>query len=152
MERIKKKKGKRVANVPASKEAQLFLRKDVKSLSKKVSSLTSSNAKIKKDLEGARSAEASAKEAMKGAVEKVAGSTKLLSADKAVIETRGKLMQEYLLGKNDTWDVEKEIDLWEQWKKLKALDVDEEGEDGEEGTEPKEQIDTVVEGKVSEDN
>ncbi|KAK1563897.1 hypothetical protein Q3G72_034845 [Acer saccharum] len=89
-------------------QAQLFLRKDVKSLSKKVSSLTSSNAKIKKDLEGARSAEASAKEAMKGAVEK--------------------------------------------WKKLKALDDDEEGEDGEEGTESKEQIDTVVEGKVSEDN
>ncbi|KAK0577798.1 hypothetical protein LWI29_000289 [Acer saccharum] len=73
------------------------------------------------------------------------------AVDKDVIETRGKLMQEYLLGQNDTWDAEKKINLWEQWKKLKALDIDDEGDDGEKGVEPNEQIESIDE-RVSEDN
>ncbi|KAK1557038.1 hypothetical protein Q3G72_016580 [Acer saccharum] len=136
-------------------QAQLFLRKNVKSLSKKVSSLTSSNAKMKKDLNEAKYVEAGAKEAMKGAVEKLSEADAFerldKAVDKAVIETRGKLMQEYLLGQNDTWDAEKKINLWEQWKKLKALDIDDEGDDGEKGVEPNEQIESINE-RVSEDN
>ncbi|KAK0571605.1 hypothetical protein LWI29_018762 [Acer saccharum] len=142
-------------------QTHLFLRKDLRNLSKKVTSLTFSNAKIKKELEEARCAEAGAKEAMKGAVDKLAGlkrenaslqaslkssedklsqTDKMLTdalerldkaVDEAVIETRGKLMQEYLLGHTDTWDPEKEIKVWDQWKELKALKIDDEG-DGEE--------------------
>ena len=96
-----------------------------------MSSLTSSNAKIKKELEEARSVEVGAKKAMKGAVKKLTGleeekarlkaslesSEKKLfqsegledtlerldkAADEAMIETRGKLMQEYLLGETNT--------------------------------------------------
>ncbi|KAK1592162.1 hypothetical protein Q3G72_020456 [Acer saccharum] len=53
-------------------QTQLFLRKDVRSLTKKVTYLTSSNAKMKKKLEEARSTETRANEAMKEAVNKLA--------------------------------------------------------------------------------
>ncbi|KAK0604145.1 hypothetical protein LWI29_012518 [Acer saccharum] len=118
-------------------------KKEVKNLSRKVSSLTFSNAKIKKDLMEERSVEFGAKEAMKGTIEmhaglekenarlraflessekKLAQSDELLvdalerlnkATDEAVIETRGKIMQEYLLGQTNTWEAQKDIDVWE---------------------------------------
>ncbi|KAK2641847.1 hypothetical protein Ddye_023610 [Dipteronia dyeriana] len=83
----------------------VFIRKDVKNLSKKVSSLTSSNAKIKKDFYEDRSAEAGAREAMKVANDKLPD-----------------LKEENL---------DKDIKIWEQWKSLKELEANDEDEDEE---------------------
>ncbi|KAK2642175.1 hypothetical protein Ddye_023938 [Dipteronia dyeriana] len=54
-------------------QTQFFFKKDVKSLSKKVISLTSFNTKMKKKIEEARFADVVAKEAMKEASGKLAG-------------------------------------------------------------------------------
>ncbi|KAK0586772.1 hypothetical protein LWI29_012050 [Acer saccharum] len=108
--------------------AQLFRRKDVKSLSKKVSSLTSSNVKIKKVLEEARSAEAGAKEAMKGAIVK--------DAKKEIdLWEQWKKLKTLDVDDDDGDDEEKSVESNEQ------NDVDVEGKVSEDD-----------EGKVSEDN
>ncbi|KAK1562937.1 hypothetical protein Q3G72_019456 [Acer saccharum] len=57
------------------------------------------------------------------------------AADEVVIQTRGKLMQQYLLGETDAWHAAKDIKIWEQLKELKEL------EDEVEDVQPKEQFD-----------
>ncbi|KAK3212379.1 hypothetical protein Dsin_017085 [Dipteronia sinensis] len=74
MDRLEKKKGMKAASSsvlqfdvliekipPSAFQCQLFLKKDLKSLAKKVTSLTNSNSKLKKELEDAKSSEVEAK-------------------------------------------------------------------------------------------
>ncbi|KAK0607075.1 hypothetical protein LWI29_008907 [Acer saccharum] len=145
-------------------QSQIFLRKDVKNLSKKFTSLSSSNSKLKKEVRETKSgAEKALKEVsdklakveeenarlrafLKSSKENMSQTDDMLvdvierldkATDKAVIQTRGRLMQQYLLGETDTWDVAKDIEIWEQWKKLKEL------EDEVEDVEPQEQFDAA---------
>ncbi|KAK0573021.1 hypothetical protein LWI29_001975 [Acer saccharum] len=149
----------------------IVARKDVKKLSKKVASLSSLNSKLKKEVEETKTvAEKALKEvsdklakaeeenaqlraSLKSSEEKVSQTNEMLTyaierldkaTDEAVIQTRGMLMQQYLLGETDTWDATKDIKIWEQWKELKEL------EDEAKDVEPKEQSDTA--GQVSKDN
>ncbi|KAK1586673.1 hypothetical protein Q3G72_004906 [Acer saccharum] len=145
-------------------QSQIFLRKDVKNLSKKVASLSSSNSKLKKEVKETKSgAEKALKEAsdklakaeeenaqlrasLKSIEEKVSQIDKMLAyaierlgkvADEVVIQTRVRLMQQYLLGETNTWDAAKDIKIWEQWKELREL------EDEAEDVEPKEKSDAA---------
>ncbi|KAK1592396.1 hypothetical protein Q3G72_024187 [Acer saccharum] len=145
-------------------QSQIFHRKDVKNLSKKFTSLSSSNSKLKKEVRETKSgAEKALKEVsdklakveeenarlrafLKSSKENMSQTDDMLvdvierldkATDKAVIQTRGRLMQQYLLGETDTWDVAKDIEIWEQWKKLKEL------EDEVEDVEPQEQFDAA---------
>ncbi|KAK2652694.1 hypothetical protein Ddye_012550 [Dipteronia dyeriana] len=128
-------------------QSQLFLRKDVKSLSNKVSTLTSSNIKRKKEGDKAKS---DLERFAKNSPEKLAraeednarlratliASEKKLSdideiftdalekldkaINEAVIQTRGVLMYQYLQGETDSWKPEEHIEVWEPLKKLPA--------------------------------
>ncbi|KAK2642634.1 hypothetical protein Ddye_024397 [Dipteronia dyeriana] len=134
-------------------QSQLFLRKDVKFLSKKVSTLTSSNSKLKKKVKKAKydlerltkeSAEKLAKTEVANArlrAVMVASEKKLSdiddmladvlekldkAADEVVIQIRGELMHQYLHGETNSWRPEEDIEVWESWKKLNELEqVDE---------------------------
>ncbi|TXG59614.1 hypothetical protein EZV62_014187 [Acer yangbiense] len=160
-------------------QSQLFLRKYVKNLSKKVSSLTFSNSKIKKELDEARSSEVRAKEAMKESVagleeeaarlkaslkssedklsqidERLAEVMERLDevADEVVIETRGKLMHEYLYGVTESWNPDKDIKIWEKWKALKELEVDDEEAGEKKGNEAASGLEKETVGSHAGDN
>ncbi|KAK0576279.1 hypothetical protein LWI29_014855 [Acer saccharum] len=117
---------------------QVLVRKEVKTLSKKVTSLSSSNLKLKKEVEETKSeVERVLKEAttkLTGLVEENAWlKTSLKSSedklsetdeqlantmerlnkaiDEVVIQTMGKLMHQYLYGVMDTWEPEKDIKI-----------------------------------------
>ncbi|KAI9178093.1 hypothetical protein LWI28_022617 [Acer negundo] len=66
------------------------------------------------------------------------------AANEAVIQTKDRLMQQYMLGETDTWDAAKDIEISEQWKNLEEL------KDEVEDVEPKEQSD--VTGQVNKDD
>ncbi|KAK2662802.1 hypothetical protein Ddye_001376 [Dipteronia dyeriana] len=40
------------------------------------------------------------------------------AVEKVVIKTKGKIMQEYLLGHTNSCNTDKDIKMWEQWKEL----------------------------------
>ncbi|KAK2646270.1 hypothetical protein Ddye_021465 [Dipteronia dyeriana] len=140
LSRLEERKEKRIAL-----QSQLFFMKDIKSLSKKVSTLTSSNTKLKKEVEKTnfdleRFAKESSEKLTK-AEEEIArlrvaleASEKKLSYtddtftdalekldnvdDEAVIQIRGELMHQYLLGEIDSWRTKKDIKIWEQLNEL----------------------------------
>ncbi|KAK0574270.1 hypothetical protein LWI29_020737 [Acer saccharum] len=73
------------------------------------------------------------------------------AADEAVIQTKGELLDQYLHGGKEAWEPEKDIEIWQQWKELKALEAEDDEGDEEDEVEPKEQFD-ALEGHASKDN
>ncbi|KAK2648787.1 hypothetical protein Ddye_016276 [Dipteronia dyeriana] len=119
-------------------QSKLFFRKDVKSLSKKVSTLTSSNTKLKKGVEKtksdserlskesteklARSEEeiAQLRSALVASEKKLSNTDDMLvdafeklgkAAYAVVIQTKGKLMNQYILREINSWRPVKDIEV-----------------------------------------
>ncbi|KAK2657400.1 hypothetical protein Ddye_010452 [Dipteronia dyeriana] len=149
MDKIEKRKGKKIMNVPESiavdqsmpvdltepaapycgknKEVTLVektksdLERLTKSWSEKIARAEEEIARLRTVLEASETKLSDTDDMLADAFKKLDK-----TANEVVIHTRGKLMNQYILGEIDSWWPEKDIEVWEQSKKLKAIEPDDE--------------------------